>query len=118
MRVYVAGPYTRGDVAENVANAIHVGEVVADCGHIPFIPHLSHFWHMQHQREYEWWMEWAITWLRSCDVVIRLPGESLGADREVRIAKQSGRPVLGLVSLLGPLPLIIGNFLRSVENEG
>lgn len=32
MRVYIAGPYTKGDVAVNVRNAIEAGNMVAGCG--------------------------------------------------------------------------------------
>jgi hypothetical protein len=32
-------------------------------------------------------------WLKCCDAVLRLPGESTGADREVALAKELGIPV-------------------------
>lgn len=38
-RIYVAGPYTKGDVEANVARAIEAGDVVAYHGMTPFIPH-------------------------------------------------------------------------------
>lgn len=93
MRIYVAGPYTKGDVAVNVANAIFAGNVLADRGHIPFIPHLTHFWHMMYNHEHEFWMKQDLVWLAQCDAILRLPGESSGADREVKFAEEIGMPV-------------------------
>ena len=55
MKIYIAGPYTKGDVAQNVRNAIHAGNLAAHFGHTPFIPHLTHFWHMLCPNEYEFW---------------------------------------------------------------
>lgn len=93
MKVYIAGPYTKGDVAVNVRNAIIAGNIAADFGHVPFIPHLSHFWHMQCPHEYEFWMEQDLEWLKMCDALLRLPGESAGADQEVESMIAQGKPV-------------------------
>jgi len=90
MKIYIAGPYTKGDVAFNVRNAIHAGAFVANLGHYPFIPHLTHFWHMMCPEEYEFWMRQDEEWLKCCDAIIRLEGESAGADREVAIATGLG----------------------------
>jgi hypothetical protein len=38
MKVYVAGPYTKGDVAVNTANAIKSGQELLEAGHVPFVP--------------------------------------------------------------------------------
>lgn len=90
MRIYVAGPYTKGDVAQNVRNAIAAGNQLALCGHVPFIPHLTHFWHMLHPRPWQFWMVQDLEWLKQCEALVRLPGESVGADREVETAKALG----------------------------
>jgi hypothetical protein len=45
-RIYVAGPYTKGDVAVNVRNAFEAANRLADVGFAPFVPHATHFWHM------------------------------------------------------------------------
>jgi hypothetical protein len=91
VRIYIAGPYTQGDVALNVRNAINEGDYVSRLGHIPFIPHLSHFWHMLFPHDYEFWMKQDLVWLDLCEAVLRLPGESPGADREVELARQAGK---------------------------
>lgn len=93
MRIYIAGPYTQGDVAQNVKTAISEGDYLARFGHVVFIPHLTHFWHMVHAHEYEFWMNQDLAWLEVCDAVLRLPGESQGADREVEAAKAAGKPI-------------------------
>lgn len=93
VRVYVAGPYTKGDVATNVRNAIIAGNNLRALGYTPFVPHLTHFWHMQVPHEIEYWYAYDLEWLEMCDAVFRLPGESAGADKEVERAKELGIPV-------------------------
>jgi len=63
MKVYIAGPYTIGDVAQNVRNAIEAGDQVLKLGHIPFIPHMMHFWHLLFPGPYEQWLQWDLSWL-------------------------------------------------------
>src|SRR4051812_22764390 len=92
-RVYVAGPYTQGDPIANVARAIRAGNTLRDLGFAPFIPHLTAFWHMLCQREYEDWLEYDNEWLKFCHCVLRLPGPSNGADKEVELAKSLGLKV-------------------------
>jgi hypothetical protein len=46
MKIYIAGPYSSHDhaaVDTNVTAAIDAGIAVLKRGHVPFIPHLSHF---------------------------------------------------------------------------
>lgn len=93
VRVFVAGPYTLGDVAANVSRAIEVATELLDLGFAPYLPHLSHFWHLQHQRDYSTWMELDAIWLRQCDCVLRIPGESMGADVEEEAASSLGIPI-------------------------
>jgi hypothetical protein len=92
-RIYVAGPYTLGDVAVNVANAIDTADRLMNIGFMPFVPHMSHFWHYRHPRPYEQWLEWCLDWVEQCDGLLRIPGESKGADREVAHALKHGIPV-------------------------
>jgi hypothetical protein len=92
-KIYVAGPYSKGDAEENVRNAIDVANQLADMGYAPFVPHLSHFWHMRRPRPYEFWLELDNAFLPHCDALLRLPGESNGSDAEVRLAESLGIPV-------------------------
>lgn len=93
MKVYIAGPYS-SDHAAGVRNAISAGNQVRDMGHTPFIPHLTHFWDLLFPREYEDWLDYDMEWLAECDVLIRLPGDSEGANGEVTRAFQLRIPVV------------------------
>lgn len=99
-RVYVAGPYTQGDVAVNVRAAMCAGTMILDLGHAPYIPHLMHFVHMIYPKPYEVWMKLDAHWINYCDAMLRLPGESVGADREVGFAKALGIPVFESIEAL------------------
>jgi hypothetical protein len=92
-RIYIAGPYSTGDVAVNVHNAMAAFHELADRGFAPFCPHLSHFLHMQRERPYEFWIELDNQFLPFCQGVLRLPGESRGADGEVELARKLEIPV-------------------------
>ena len=48
---------------------------------------------MVHPEDYETWMKLDFIWVESCDALLRLPGESPGADREVKHAITLGIPV-------------------------
>lgn len=97
MRVYVAGPYSTGDVAVNVRAAIDAADKLVAAGHIPYIPHLTHFWHLLSPKPYHWWLDYDAAWVVCCDAVLHLPGESAGADKEVALAARLDIPVYGAV---------------------
>ena len=96
-RVYISGPYTKGDVAVNVRNAIKAADKLANLGYVPFVPQLTHFWHLVCPRPYSDWLEIDLEFLPLCDVVLRLPGDSAGAEIEVKTAEKLGIPVLSSV---------------------
>lgn len=98
MRVYIAGPYTLGDVVANVRQALDAADEVLKVGHTPFVPHLNHFWHLVHPGPYEQWIAWDAAWLPLCEALVRLPGESRGADGEVALAAKLGIPVFPRVA--------------------
>ena len=93
VKVYVAGPYTKGDIAVNVKAAIDVANELASAGFYPFVPHLSHFWHLIHPHPYMTWMELDSAFVKVCDCLLRLRGESRGADGEVLLARELNIPV-------------------------
>lgn len=95
-RIYIAGPYTKGDVAQNVANAIHVANHLLDQGCVPFVPHLTHFWHLIHPRPYEDWLGYDLVWLEQCDTLVRIDGDSNGANKEEERMRELERPVFHL----------------------
>ncbi len=92
--IYIAAPYTLGDVAENVRFACEIGDEILKKGHIPFVPHLTHFWHFLSPKPWEEWLRIDNAILDECDALLRVGGgESKGADLEVQRAKDLGIPV-------------------------
>ena len=96
--VYVAGPYTHPDPVENTHNVIQVANQLIEAGFVPFVPHINLVWHLVTPKPPEYWYEWDLEWLERCDCLLRLPGESSGADKEVERAKELGIPVFDTVA--------------------
>lgn len=90
LKVYIAGPYTYPNVEENVANAIRVANQLMDLGVDVFVPHLFYYCDKQAPRSYDRWLDTTMSWMRRCDVVFRMAGESDGAQKEVDEARQLG----------------------------
>jgi len=86
IKVYIASPYTKGDPAVNVKTQIDMADELINKGFAPFVPLYFHFQHMHHPRPYEDWLKLDLEWIKSCDCILRLPGESSGADKEVDFA--------------------------------
>lgn len=99
-RVYVAGPLSKPDPVQNTHNAITFGQLLLERGYCPFVPHTTLAWHLVCPNDYEVWMEWDFEWLKTCDALLRLHGESPGADREVALANSLGIPVFHQMSEL------------------
>lgn len=93
--VYVAGPFSQGNKEQNIAMAVSMGDSLIKAGFVPFIPHLTHLWEQTTKEawSYEDWLQLDFRWLMKCDAVVRLPGRSPGADREVSLARQASIPV-------------------------
>jgi hypothetical protein len=93
-RVYIASPYTKGDVAINVKVQIDAVDTLMTLGYAPFAPLYSHFQHMAHPRPYGDWISMDLEWVPACDVILRLPGDSSGADGEVEFGRKNGIPTV------------------------
>ena len=105
LRIYIAGPYSAGDVALNVRQAVLAGLAIHETGHVPFIPHLFHFAQYLCPQDYAVWCALDLQWLKACHCVLRLAGDSPGADREVEFAMTLGMPVyFTLQDFLADLP--------------
>jgi len=90
IKVYIASPYTVGDPAVNVKRQIDVTDILLNHGFSPYTPLYSHFQHMVHPRSYEDWMKLDLDWIDVCDCLLRLDGESPGADTETEYAESIG----------------------------
>ena len=93
IKIYIASPYTLGSQTENVRTQLDAFKFLITEGFTPFAPLLSHFIELVHPMSWEKWLEWDFEWLGSCDYLLRLDGESKGADLEVAKAREMGIPV-------------------------
>jgi hypothetical protein len=92
-KVYVVGPYSKGNSVKNVENAIMIANQLADLGFAPYTPHFTHYWHIKCPRSYEFWSKLHNEFLQYCDAILRIPGESNGADEEIELANKLHIPV-------------------------
>lgn len=93
IRVYIASTYSEGDQCVNVRRQIDAAEELINAGLAPFAPLYYHFQQMFYPHPYETWMAVDFAWVEVCDCLLRLPGKSSGADREVALATSKGIPV-------------------------
>jgi len=92
-RVYIAGPYGDGGVA-NVRKALDVGDAVSDAGGCPVIPHLSALRDLVRPgRSYAHWMMEDMALLDGCRGLVRIEGPSPGAEAEEAHARALGLPI-------------------------
>jgi len=92
MRVYIAGPYTQGDRSEIMRRAMRAMDQLIAAGHEPFLPILTHFQDLVYPRPWKDWMRVDLAWLPCAEAVVRLPGESAGANIEYTEAVRQGIP--------------------------
>lgn len=109
IKVYIASPYTAGDVAINVRRQLECADKLIDLGYAPFAPLYSHFQHMFNPKPYKVWTEIDLEWVAASDCVLRLEGDSPGADAEVAWAKELMIPVFTSIDELND------RFLRKKE---
>ena len=106
MLIYIASPYSLGDQSLNVRRQIEAADKLLEMGHIPLLPCLSHLWQLISPKPYDEWLRIGIAWLDYCDALLRLDGESKGADREVNYAYKLG---LKIYFSLEDIPLAQGD---------
>lgn len=92
-KIYIAGPYSKGDVAINVKKSMDMANELIENGYAPFCPHLTHFLHMNKPQPYKKWLEIDDQFVLVCDALLRIPGDSNGADKEIQLAKENNIPV-------------------------
>lgn len=110
---FVSGPLTSGgDRISNIRKAVKAGASLLEAGFVPYVPHMHDAWELVDPMPYEAWMRLCFKWIEKCDFVLRLDGHSTGADREVRYAKDLGKPVFTSVAEA------LHWFTTSQKNEG
>lgn len=94
VKVFIASPYTRGEIDKNMQNQKDISNKLIDLGFCPLpIALCYHQLAIDLPREYNVWIELTANWIQKCDCILRLPGESLGADNELEIAKELNMPI-------------------------
>ena len=100
-RIYLSGPLTSsGNVLENIDAAMKAARRLIDAGFSPLTPHLSYYLDPGEAWSRATWLEIDLPWLECADAVLRLPGESEGADAEVARALELGIPVFRCIGQL------------------
>lgn len=109
-RVYIAGPISKGSLYHNIQHAEKAFFELQRAGLAPFCPHWSCYsggpFHSEDGRllaeatagggggaSHEDWLATDLAWVACSHAVLRLPGESVGADRECALAADMGIPV-------------------------
>lgn len=98
--IYVAGPISK-DPFGCVRQATEVWPTLRRAGAVPFLPQLSIIHEIVAPLPYEEWMAYDFDVLEMADGLVRLPGESPGAEREIDHANTIGVPVHRYASLEG-----------------
>ena len=102
--VYIASPYSKGDVAMNTHFQCKVFDQLLNDGKVlPVAPLWSHFQHLFFPRPYEDWIHYNQAMLRLYDCCLRLSvnleaygykqNESSGANAEVDSFERMGKPI-------------------------
>lgn len=102
--IYVASPYSIGSEADNVRRSLEFGmwlrrpvsgNVAKRIKVEAYLPLLSHFDHFFNPRPYHEWIEMCTEFMvPRCDMLVRLTGESKGADKELNQARKLLIPTL------------------------
>lgn len=99
-RIYISGPITKGSREDNFDQADEMNRKLIEAGFAPLNPMFSMFSRYAFDIEHSAWMEVDLAWIECADAVIRLPGESVGADIETSHAEKLGIPVVKSVEEL------------------
>ena len=90
----MAGPYTHPDPVQNTHESIKVAEDIQSTGLVTaYVPHCNLLWHLVAPHPAEYWYEYDIAFLERSDALLRIPGESVGADQEIEYAHEHMIPV-------------------------
>ncbi len=100
--IYIAGPISKGPLDHNIRQANEAMIALMKAGFAPFNPMLSCFLGYPESKEpevmpcgttHEDWMGMDLPWVGVSNALLRLPGVSGGADKEVQHALSLGIPV-------------------------
>lgn len=109
LRIYISGPLSTGNRQENVKKACDCALELIKLGYSPYCPHLTDYLDPDDSLGHATWMECDLLWVEVSDAVLRLPGESKGADMEVAKAHEMGIPVYNSIEELQAKPPSMGD---------
>ena len=92
--IYVAAPFSEPDPVANTKHAIRIADALLQAGFTPLVPHLTMLWDIVSPKSYEEWLDYDRELLARCDAVLRVPGYSVGATRETKLANWLDIPVI------------------------
>jgi hypothetical protein len=104
IKAYIAGPIRKGDLATNIKRATDIACAFAKLGYAIMVPQLScwfdatfdkydgDFPRAEGRLNASEWIAIDLAWVEVSDVLIRITGDSEGADQEVLHAEHCGIP--------------------------
>jgi hypothetical protein len=86
--IYLAGPMSIGDTQAHVDRAVELYGYLVALGYSVICPQLSHYAERQHGVKFAHgeWLAMDLELVKRCDLVVRLYGQSKGADMEMQCA--------------------------------
>jgi len=96
LRVYISHPITKGDGCFNFWQCCLAQKKLMEAGYAVLNPGLSMMHPDAKNISWQCWIDSDLKWVEVSDFVIRLPGESTGADVETAHAEARGIPVFRL----------------------
>lgn len=109
-RVYISGPISKGDRINHFAVSLATYKKVRDLGYAPLNPMLSMMVEFMVPATHSEWLSCDLPWVEVSDIVLRLPGESIGADMEVEHARKFSIPVVYSIEELVKIGPIEGSY--------
>ncbi len=108
IKVYIASKYSHGNLLSNVKFQMSYANTLMGYNLTPIIPLLSHYQNTYLHRPYEDWLAHDLELIAIVDILLRMPGISPGADKEVAHARSLEIPVAHSIPEL--LTYLIENF--------
>ena len=91
--VYLACPMTKGGFTNNTRNCLRIAQELKVKGYSPIAPVLTWFWDLVYPESLDDWLQYDFGLIAVSDCVLRLKGESQGADAELVYAVRNDVPI-------------------------
>ncbi len=93
--VYISGPITKGNRSTNFVQACQAQKILMETGEYAVINPMLTIMHPDEPNiSWDCWLATDLAIIERVDEVIRLPGESVGGERETDYAREIGVPVV------------------------